>query len=164
VTVRGVLSCFDRVVIQGTLPTVCHAGIDGDDADSRNTRMFDYCTEFAKPFRESIRAHAERAAGEQGVEVEYIKKPKGFRKEDAIGEIVATRGSHPGLVHIFSVMELCSSDRTWARQEDRHDASAARRWQGRSLLLLLHRRSARAALSEPARLASVSRAVLLQWA
>jgi len=22
----GVLSCFDRVVIQGTIPSVCHAG------------------------------------------------------------------------------------------------------------------------------------------
>jgi hypothetical protein len=48
--------------------------------DSRDIRMFDYFTRFAQPFREAIRAHAERLAAEEGVEVEYIKKPKGFRK------------------------------------------------------------------------------------
>ncbi len=110
---RGVLSCFDRIVIQGTLPSVCHAGAMATMLDSRNIRMFDYFTEFAQPFRESIRAHAERIAAEEGVEVEYIKKPKGFRKEDRIREIVAKRGSHPGLVHVFSVMELCSSYKPW---------------------------------------------------
>lgn len=68
---------------------------------------------FADPFRQSIRAHIDRIAAEEGIEVEYIKKPKEFRKEDRIREIVARRGDHPGLVHIFSVMELCSSYRPW---------------------------------------------------
>lgn len=111
--IRGVLSCFDRIVIQGTLPSVCHAGAMATMLDSRDIRMFDYFTRFAQPFRESIRAHAERVAAEEGVEVEYIKRPKGYRKEDRIREIVAKRGNHPGLVHIFSVMELCSSYRPW---------------------------------------------------
>jgi hypothetical protein len=94
--IRGVLSWFDRVVIKGTLPSVCHAGAMATMLDSRDIRIFDYFARFAQPFRESIRAHAERLAAEEGVEVEYIKKPKGFRKEDRIREIVARRGTHPG--------------------------------------------------------------------
>lgn len=60
-----------------------------------------------------IRAQAERVAAEAGIEVEYIKKPKGCHKEDRIREILTERGDHPGLVHVFSVMELCSSYRPW---------------------------------------------------
>jgi hypothetical protein len=111
--ILGVLSCFDRVVIRGTLPSVCHAQAMATTLDNRGIRLFDYATGFAQPFRESIRAHAERVAAQEGVEVEYIKKPKGYRKEDRVREIVAKRGTHPGLVHVFSVMELCSSYRPW---------------------------------------------------
>lgn len=60
--------------------------------DGRDIRMFDYFTRFAQPFRESIRAHAERVAAEEGVEVEYIKRPKGYRKEDRIREIAPVAG------------------------------------------------------------------------
>ena len=111
--ILGVLSCFDRVLIRGTLPSVCHAQAMATTLHNRGIRLFDYATEFAQPFREAIRAHAERVAADEGVEVEYIKKPKGYRKEDRIREIVARRGTHPGLVHVFSVMELCSSYRPW---------------------------------------------------
>jgi hypothetical protein len=109
----GVLSCFDRVVIQGTIPSICHAKAVETLLHARDIRIFDYGPLFADPFRQSIRSHVDRIAAEGGVEVEYIKKPKGYRKEDRIREIVARRGDHPGLVHIFSVMELCSSYRPW---------------------------------------------------
>ena len=109
----GVLSCFDRVVIRGTLPSVCHAQAMATLLDSRGIRLFDYAKQFAEPLREAIRRHAEKVAADAGIEVEYIKRPKGFRKEDRIAEILAQRGTHAGLVHVFSVMELCSSYRPW---------------------------------------------------
>jgi hypothetical protein len=34
---------------------------------------------------------------------------KVFRKEDRMQEIVVVRGTHPGLVHVFSAMETGSS-------------------------------------------------------
>jgi hypothetical protein len=74
--IRGVVSCFDRIVIRGALPSVCHAGAMATLLDSRDIRMFDCFARFA-PFRESIRAHAERLASEESVEIEYMKKPKG---------------------------------------------------------------------------------------
>jgi hypothetical protein len=66
-----------------------------------------------RQLRDAIKAHATRVAADDGIEVEYVKRPKNYRKEDRIGEILAERGTHPGLVHIFSVMELCSSYRPW---------------------------------------------------
>jgi hypothetical protein len=111
--IAGVLSCYDRVVIRGTLPSVCHAKAMAMTLDARGIRLFDYAKQFPEPLREAVRGHAERVAAEEGVEVEYIKRPTTYRKEDRIREILAKRGTHPGLVHVFSVMELCSSYRPW---------------------------------------------------
>jgi hypothetical protein len=109
----GVLSCYDRVVIRGTLPSVCHAQAMATALDARGIRLFDYPKVFAEPLRDAIKAHAARVAGEAGVELEYIKKPTTYRKEDRIRKILTERGTHPGLVHVFSVMELCSSYKPW---------------------------------------------------
>ena len=110
--IRGVLSCLDRVVIQGTIPSICHPKAMATMLDSRGIRLFDY-TQFVQPFRDAIRAHAEKIAAGEGVTVEYIRKMKTFRKEDRIQQILAERGDHPGLVHIFSAMEPCSSYEPW---------------------------------------------------
>ena len=40
--IRGVLSCFDRVVLTGTLPDLCHAGARATYLSARGTRLFDY--------------------------------------------------------------------------------------------------------------------------
>jgi hypothetical protein len=107
-----VLSCFDRVAITGTLPEICHAGAMASYLSAREIRLFDY-PRWAEPLREETRANAERLAAEAGVKVEFIHKFKAFRKEDRVREVVAERGDHPGLVHIFSAMEACSSYRPW---------------------------------------------------
>jgi hypothetical protein len=107
-----VLSCFDRVVINGTFPDLCYAGAMTGYLGARKIRLFDYA-QWAEPLREELRANAERVAGEAGVKIEFIRRIKAFRKEDRIREILAERGDHPGLVHIFSAMETCASYRPW---------------------------------------------------
>jgi hypothetical protein len=109
--IRGVLSCFDRVVITGTLPEICHAKAMTSYLYGQGIRIFDY-TQFAEPFREKIRGHAERLAAEAGLTIEFIQR-KNFRKEDRVQEILRARGAHPGLIHIFSAMETCSSFKPW---------------------------------------------------
>ncbi len=52
-------------------------------------------------------------AAEEGVQIEYLAKSKGVRKEDIIHKIVRERGSHPGLVHVLSVMESCHTFKPW---------------------------------------------------
>jgi hypothetical protein len=108
----GVLSCYDRVVIQGTLPGWCFDQGMTSWLYANNIRIFDY-PEFAKTLREEIRDHAEHLAEQHGVEIEYIRKTKAFRKEARIKEIIEARGDHPGLLHIFSAMEPCTSYKPW---------------------------------------------------
>jgi hypothetical protein len=110
--ILGVISCFDRMLIQGTLPDIAHAQAMTRYLNGHKIRIFDF-TEFAKPLREAIRENAERVASDNGVAIEFIRKLKAFRKEERVREIVAERGTHPGLVHIFSAMESCSSFRPW---------------------------------------------------
>jgi hypothetical protein len=107
-----VLSCFDRVVITGTLPDICHPRAMAGYLSYHGIRLFDYAR-WAEPLRDEIRANAERLAAEAGLEIEFIRKLKALRKEDRIQGILAERGDHPGLVHIFSAMETCASYRPW---------------------------------------------------
>jgi len=74
-------------------------------------KIFDY-PKFAEPFKEVIRANAERIAKEQGVEIEFIRKT-GVRKESIISDKIKKRGNHPGIVHILSVMEACNTYKPW---------------------------------------------------
>ncbi len=85
----------------------------GHRSRSPDIRLFDYAKQFALPFREAIRAHTEQLADEEGVEIEYIQRMKAFRKEDRIQQILAVRGTRPGLVHIFSAMEPCPTYEPW---------------------------------------------------
>jgi len=108
----GVLSCYDRMLIQGTLPGLCYAeGMTGY-LYAQHIRIFDY-VQWAQPLRETLRENAERRAADHGLEIEFIRRPKSFRKEDKIHQVLKQRGEHPGLVWIFSVMEPCSTYRPW---------------------------------------------------
>lgn len=109
--ISGVLSCYDRIVIQGTLPGLCFAeGMTGF-LHAHQIRIFDY-PRFAEPLRDEIRNNAEQIAKDHGLEIEFIRK-KNFRKEDRIQDILRIRGDHPGLVHIFSAIEPCPSYKPW---------------------------------------------------
>jgi len=94
----GSLSCFDRVVVTGTLVDIGYAGAMAATLRVEGFRLFDY-THFTKPLRDEIRAGAERLAAESGLEIEYIQR-KNFRKEQRVREILRQRGNYPGLVHI----------------------------------------------------------------
>jgi hypothetical protein len=112
----GVLNCYDRVVISGNLHPFCYAkGMTGY-LYAQEILIFDY-VKFADPLRQAIRENAERMAQENDLEIEFIRKPKAFRKEKRIKKIVKQRGSHPGLVHIFSAMEQCQAYYPWHNKE-----------------------------------------------
>jgi hypothetical protein len=107
----GVLSCYDRIVITGSLQPVCYAQGMTRYLYQHGIRIFDY-PKFAEPLRERIRVNAEQLAQANGVKIEFIRK-KDFRKENRVQQILKKRGDHPGLVHIFGAMEACSSYRPW---------------------------------------------------
>jgi hypothetical protein len=109
--IEGVLGCWDRMLIFGTLPKICFAGGMTSFLFERKIRIFDY-PKFAEPFRNRLRENAERLAAEAGLEIEFIRK-RNFRKEDRVKEVLEKRGEHPGLVCIFSAMEPCSTYKPW---------------------------------------------------
>lgn len=109
--IAGVLTCYDRIVITGTLPGVCHSEGMTSYLNANHIRIFDY-PQFAEPLRERLRANAEAVAASADVTIQYIAKAS-IRKEAIIADIVKTRGDHPGLVHIISAMETCSSYAAW---------------------------------------------------
>jgi hypothetical protein len=109
--IAGVLGCWDRVRIFGTLAKICFAAGMTTHLNERRVRIFDY-PRFAEPFRDELRENAERLAAEAGLEIEFIRK-RNFRKEDRVKEVLVRRGDHPGLVHIFSAMEPCSTYKPW---------------------------------------------------
>lgn len=108
--IRGVLMCFDRIVLTGTLPEICYADGMTKHLAGKGIRVFDF-TNWAQPFKEEIRANAERLAQENGLTIDYIKKPRSFRKEEHIEAVLAKRGLQPGLFHIYSAIESCTEYR-----------------------------------------------------
>lgn len=108
----GVLSCYDRMIITGTLPGACYAGGMTSFLNSRHIKIFDYAKAFADPWRERIRQCAHELAEAHGISIEHVNKPH-IRKEDLVAKVIAQRGKHHGLVHVLSAMEACSAYKPW---------------------------------------------------
>jgi hypothetical protein len=109
--IDGTISCFDRVVIMGSLLDICFPEAMAAHLSVHNIRLFDF-PRWAEPLRNELRHNAETLAVQAGLEIEFIRH-KNYRKEEQIKKIIAKRGEHPGLVHIFSAMEPCLSFRPW---------------------------------------------------
>ena len=112
----GVLSCYDRILITGTLPGACFAGGMTHILYAKGIRIFDYA-QFAAPLRDRVRERAAAIAREAGIAIEHIAK-RHIRKEEVVAKILANkilakRGDHPGLVHVISAMETCDSYQPW---------------------------------------------------
>jgi hypothetical protein len=109
--IAGVLSCYDRILITGTIPGACFAGGMTHLLYSKGIRIFDYAR-FTEPLRERVREQAAAIARKAGITIEYIAK-RHVRKEEVVAKVLAKRGDHPGLVHIISAMETCDSYQPW---------------------------------------------------
>lgn len=105
--IRGVLRCFDRVVVQGSLPGVGFAAGMQMFLHRKGIKIFDFA-EFAKPLTDELRATAQAVAEEHGLKIEYANR-RSFNKERFVAQVLAERGDHPGLVCIISAMEVCST-------------------------------------------------------
>src|SRR5208283_1699209 len=82
----GVLSCYDRVVVTGTLPTVCYAGGMTRFLYANQIRIFDY-PEFASTLREQVREAAASVALAAGIAIEHVSKSH-VRKEAIVAKVL----------------------------------------------------------------------------
>lgn len=87
---HGVLSCFDRIIITGTLPGACYADGMTSFLYAHDIRIFDY-PRFAEPLRERIRERAQEACAAAGIEIEHVSKSH-IRKEELVACVLAGRG------------------------------------------------------------------------
>ena len=113
--ITGTLSCFDRVILTGTIPQICYSQGMTSYLYSQGIRIFDYA-KFAEPLKETIRSNAEQLAKENDIEIEFVRKTH-IRKEDLVKKVLTKRGTHTGLVHIISAMETCGSYRPWHEKQ-----------------------------------------------
>ncbi len=100
--ISGVLSCYDRMVITGTLPGVCYADGMTRYLYANGIRIFDY-PQFAMELRDRVREGAASLAAEAGITIEHITQSH-IRKEAIVARVLEQRGEHPGPVHILSAM------------------------------------------------------------
>jgi hypothetical protein len=114
--IAGVLSCYDRIIIQGTVPKWCYASGMTAYFYEHKIRIFDY-PKWAEPLRDAIRTNMERLAAESEIQIEFVRSKKSFRKEQRVKEILEKRGEAPGLVCILSAMEPCGSYKPWQDQK-----------------------------------------------
>src|SRR5258708_24260123 len=115
---HGVLSCFDRILITGTLPGACYAAGMTSFLNAHRIRIFDY-TGFAEPLRERIREHAQEVCAAAGIEIEHVSKSH-IRKEDLVARVLQARGAAPGLARVTAAMQACPGYQPW------HDKSSGK--------------------------------------
>ena len=133
--IAGVLSCYDRVVITGTLPGVCYAEGMTRFLHANGIRIFDY-PQFAMTLRDRVRERAASLAAEAGVTIEHIGKSPYPQGGCCCAGAGATRRSpRPGAHHLGDGSLRCLQ--ALARQADAQDLRAAGQRQVPALLFLL---------------------------
>ena len=117
--IGGVLNCYDRVVLTGTLLSRCYS--DGMELFLRihKVRCFDFFDKLALPLADEIKKQAANIASEAGVEIEYLGRSK-VRKESLVQEKLQKRGDAPGLVCILSNVERCRCYRAYHDKKKNH--------------------------------------------
>lgn len=105
---KGVSSFYDRVILKGILPSVCHNGAMANLLYSKGLLLKDFKA-FVSPLRQQLIENTLQIAKDEDLEIEFIRKSRSVRKEDLVQQKLTQRGDHPGLVCILSAMETCYS-------------------------------------------------------
>lgn len=109
--ISGVLNCYDRIVISGSVHPWCYAkGMTGF-LYRQGIKIFDY-TKFVEPMRATIRQTMINVAQQHGLETIHVKT-KHERKEEIVAKVLKQRGHEAGLVCILSAMEQCGAYEPW---------------------------------------------------
>jgi len=108
---HGVLSCFDRITITGTLPGACYPGGMTSFLYQHGIRIYD-CAQFAEPLRACIQQRAQEVCAAADIEIEQVNESH-IRKKELLARVRCAGGDAPGLVPIISAVEGCPSYKCW---------------------------------------------------
>lgn len=113
--ISGMLGCFDRVILSGTLPQICYADGMSSYLRYKKVRVFDY-RKFTEPFGKQIRENAEQLAKSVGIEIKHLNKSK-LDKDDLVKSVLKKKSKAneivEGLFFIISAMERCPTYKPW---------------------------------------------------
>ena len=106
-SIRGVLSCFDRVIFRGYLPLSYARGLEGFLAH-QGVLLKDFKT-FAPQMAERLKAHVRGLV--EAASAPFRHLPKKIRMEDEARQLARARGQTEGIVCGFSQLETCATFR-----------------------------------------------------
>lgn len=92
---QGVLTCYDRMIIQGYVAPWSHSKGMTSYLNANHIKIFDY-PQFCEPLTREVRSMAERIAKEAGIEIEFIRRLKAFRKDERIQEMIESKQIRSG--------------------------------------------------------------------
>ena len=97
---HGVLSCYDRIIITGTLPGACYADGMTSFPYAHGILIFDY-PRFAEPLRDCIRQRTQEVCAAAGVGIEHVNKSH-VRKVDLVARVA-----------VLQTLQPCFSQSSW---------------------------------------------------
>jgi len=108
--IQGVIGCYDRVVLKGTLHEACHSGGMMNILNRKGVKFKEY-RNYVKPYRDAIVQNTKQIAQTEQVPIEFIRNSKKVRKEDLVQKHIELSGKRKGLICILSAMERCNNYR-----------------------------------------------------
>jgi hypothetical protein len=103
--IKGVLNCFDRLVLFGTYKAIGWPGAMGNHLQERGVRLVEYEKEYANALRLEVAGRVKAVAAEEGLSVIQVNARQ--RKEALVEALVEKRGRKEGIVCILGAMERC---------------------------------------------------------
>lgn len=124
-SIISISSCYDRLVLQGTLNPVGHPEGMTSYLYANQIRIFDF-PKFAQDYTTKIRDHIAKLSKAEDIPITFVPNHN-ERKENIVAALIKKRGDHPGLVAILSAMEACATFQPWHDKKSgktflRHDS------------------------------------------
>ena len=103
--IKGVIECFDRVVLFGTYKASGWTGAMEQHLRGRGTSFMEFNKRYANELRLEVADHVRTLARDQDIEIRQVNY--GQRKESLVEEILAQRGRREGVVCVLGAIERC---------------------------------------------------------
>jgi hypothetical protein len=103
--IKGVLHCFDRLVLFGTYKAIGWPGAIGQHLHTRGVKLLEYQKDYANALRLEMTQRVKAVAAAEGLTVIQVNASQ--RKEAVVEAILARRGRREGIVCILGAMERC---------------------------------------------------------
>ncbi len=103
--IKGVIECFDRVVLFGTYKAIGWTGAMEQHLRGHGISFMEFNQRYANELRLEVADHVRTLARAEGIEIRQVNY--GERKEAIVEEVLARRGRHEGVVCILGAMERC---------------------------------------------------------